>query len=308
VKNTIFLILIILFSGCQSAWRGTIPDVEILYQNSLGPNKIGFVDADGKDPSIFETGTFLRKPVWSSDGTVIYALTNPSPGRIFGYPAYWDTNNGKFKACRRDLPYFWQIEESGNANGRTEVLLHDSRTVISMELANCTQTGVLLDVEKRPGNTSQGYPIIEGFSYHSPTRQLLIGLVIKQGVEVIDARIIKFDQTSGEWLELAEGINPSWSPDGHWIAYVGLDGLYVMRSDGTGNRQVLEHLFFDFKRRYFGGAEPKPKWSPDGKWLVYHRCEDISCIVTENTIYKISADGGQEEEIIFGGAFPSWKP
>lgn len=70
--------------------------------------------------------------------------------------------------------------------------------------------------------------------------------------------------------------DPSWSPDGRWIAYfsdeTGEYELYVMQSDGNGER-----------RRVTTGAGAylySPIWSPDSKWIVFsdktggmHLCE-----------------------------------
>ena len=59
---------------------------------------------------------------------------------------------------------------------------------------------------------------------------------------------------------LTTGLDPSLSPDGEWVAFCrwGIDpGLYVIKTDGTGERLVFGTLF------------PKaPEWSPDGTQIA----------------------------------------
>ncbi len=60
---------------------------------------------------------------------------------------------------------------------------------------------------------------------------------------------------------LAQGLDPTWSPDGDRVAFARWDfpyGLYVVHADGTGERQI------------FGAPQIKaPDWSPDGTRLVF---------------------------------------
>ncbi len=93
-----------------------------MYQTGLvGQNEIAFINSDGSNPVILRVGDFLRKPVWSSDGSLIYGLTGGF-AYPFGYPAYWDLKSGEFKVCRRGYfnQFFDQIEEAGNENNLKE--------------------------------------------------------------------------------------------------------------------------------------------------------------------------------------------
>ena len=63
-----------------------------------------------------------------------------------------------------------------------------------------------------------------------------------------------------------QGRNPSWSPDGQWLAFTStrsnsqqLAGTFIVKPDGTGLRQVTPN---DLDASH-------PVWSPDGKQLAF---------------------------------------
>jgi TolB protein len=74
---------------------------------------------------------------------------------------------------------------------------------------------------------------------------------------------------------LTAGLSPAWSPDGSLIAFSGMEGLSVIRPDGTGLR-VLPHT---------EGGE-YPSWSPDGSRIAFN-----SNVIKQHTMYIAQADG-----------------
>jgi Tol biopolymer transport system component len=57
-------------------------------------------------------------------------------------------------------------------------------------------------------------------------------------------------------------VSPVWSPDGRQIAFIGSDGLYVINSDGTNLRHLVENRWIE-----------SASWSPDGRSLAFGECE-----------------------------------
>ncbi len=93
-------------------------------------------------------------------------------------------------------------------------------------------------------------------------------------VSVHDGELIHLDLDTPFWGGYWDAADPAWSPDGRWIAYSRLPGstingktpyvpLWVMRSDGTGERSLHR-----WKKRW-GDCELEASWSPDGSSIAY---------------------------------------
>lgn len=85
---------------------------------------------------------------------------------------------------------------------------------------------------------------------------------------------------------------PSWSPDGHTIAYFHSDssasatGIFLIDTNGTNKRHLIT------------GYCGSPDFSTDGNWITFH----------SGQIYKIKASGDSLTQLTYGGnnRFPSW--
>ena len=106
-------------------------------------------------------------------------------------------------------------------------------------------------------------------------------------------RKISFNPDKGQIKGSAESIfstgkgitYPDISPDEKWIAFtsnVPQEDIYIVRTDGTGLRQLTNDKFKD----------RGPKWSPDGKWIVFYSDRD-----GRYEIWRIRPDGSGLEKI-----------
>jgi Tol biopolymer transport system component len=93
---------------------------------------------------------------------------------------------------------------------------------------------------------------------------------------------------------------PRYSPDGEWIAYSsrGLSRpreIRIMRSDGTGDRKLLE--------RDSGGTLA---WTPDGRSIVFDRLEVFRTFENHFDLFKADVATGRVTRLTRGGR--AWDP
>jgi hypothetical protein len=62
---------------------------------------------------------------------------------------------------------------------------------------------------------------------------------------------------------VAKGEDPTWSPDGEWIAFRDRDTYYAIHPDGSGRRKLFHS--------YWGRAVSALYWSPDSRVVAYVR-------------------------------------
>jgi dipeptidyl aminopeptidase/acylaminoacyl peptidase len=98
--------------------------------------------------------------------------------------------------------------------------------------------------------------------------------------------------------------DPTWSPDGTQLAYISVDGVYVMNADGTNQRKLvhipLRSLSYDLPDRVV--------WSPSGKYLAFSACREVQ----DRDIYVVNVHTGEFKNLTAGNAVldtgPAWMP
>lgn len=177
---------------------------------------------------------WISQPIWSPDGTLIYA---PS-------------DRGKYIApfCQPLLDFaIFQFNVS-NPTHRSVVTWPD----------HCYAGGDQ-DIQYRPDN-ADGQLIYTEYGYTNDD-QLSVALHLYDLKTKKDTLLTPEDANQ-------QVLQPSWSPDGNFVAYIkreqGQDNLYVMPSGGTTNTPQ-----FNASQKLLSGMIAQPIWSPDGTEIAY---------------------------------------
>lgn len=85
---------------------------------------------------------------------------------------------------------------------------------------------------------------------------------------------------------------PRWSRNGEWIAFRGLNGLFVVARHGNGLRQLT-----------VSADDGQPVWSPDGRHIAFTRStgESIDFGPRPSDVYVIEVDTGALQRLTTGG-------
>jgi Tol biopolymer transport system component len=149
-------------------------------------------------------------------------------------------------------------------------------------------------VAKQDTVVLKNLPRVTGISWNPKN---VIQLAI--GVNWEQASIFLFDiKTRKRTTIVEDGFNPKWSPDGQYIAYEGLDGIYLYN--------VLKQESNIIYRMKSGEIYEGITWSPNSKWIAFRGGPTKEA----NGIYILSAsDSSEPEQILnFGVAQVAWSP
>ncbi len=106
-------------------------------------------------------------------------------------------------------------------------------------------------------------------------------------------------------VKLTDGphhLQPSWSPDGTQIAFMGLEkdatALFIMNADGTNRRLVASNVF-----HYVELA-----WSPDGSKIAFGSNIKEAPSNSKFSVHVVNADGTNEARVANGSGPVAWSP
>ncbi len=289
----------------------SFPNTDLVFTTSGG---IGFVNADGSNEVDIDFSTqvpgvipgsepaVIARPVITGDNHAIIA-------KVSTYISYWYMTNGNLLVLWRpgEYPQFclkWGIQDMPLlTKDQNHILIPTEQGTALYEIDNC-------GTDKEPVAT---YQTISGV--FSPDLQYVAEAGDINGD--FDDRIITIlNLKSGEERVLHPADFPAWSRDSQWLAYTGIDGIYVVNilKNTDPVRVVLyRNPAGDVDPTYSNVNQlppPEVSWSPDGKWLVYHRLtvENYSNdLPSYYSIFKVNIETGEEIKIIDGGMYPYWR-
>ncbi len=294
------------------------PNTDIVFQSVAKPGtemdlRLGFVNADGSGltyisvtaPSVTNNKSSPIYPQITSDNSILIvrgASATGHPGRLALYPP------GKNSIICTTYPDIIIGPHSLTADQNYVVahLTSPPGRIAKFDLRACLlgDDEVVTEFNIPP----RYQPCPAGGGALSPNEELLAFPDCTDE----SAEIIVLDIRKGTGISVGNGIAPAWSPDGDWIAYRGLDGIYTVSLNGTNERRLVEYRIPEG----IGVAEdwpPIPSWSPDGQWLTYHKCtlpswpDKICTSIEDFAIFKVNIETGEEIKILDGGLNPYWR-
>jgi Tol biopolymer transport system component len=78
-----------------------------------------------------------------------------------------------------------------------------------------------------------------------------------------DGNVRLYDFQNDRADAIAQGTEPTWSPDGEWIAFRDRDTYYAMHPNGSGRKKLFHN--------HWGSAVSSLYWSPDSRFVAYVR-------------------------------------
>lgn len=285
----------------------TFPTAEIVYKSAHG---VGFVNADGSNPEYVEivineygNKSEFWRPVITSDNHTLIIKVAPSHFHVYNPHTLAVWRSGEFPVlCSQ-----WQEQ--------TRALLSADQAHIFIRI----EQGIALYNLNSCGTDALPIKVYENvFGVPSPNLQY-IAYTNRSGPSPGDDRFIVIrEMSTGIERTIGIGDYPAWSRDSHWIAYTGTDGIYIYNvlEKLEPRRVILYPNLFDKRDRTYTARDyweipPEVSWSPDGKWLVYHKWTGTDyhtgIYPSDNAIYKLNLETGEEIKVIDGGMYPYWR-
>jgi Tol biopolymer transport system component len=139
-------------------------------------------------------------------------------------------------------------------------------------------------------------------SWSPDASQIVIAMPTDHGDELFSMSLDGETITAiSDDLPSARVLQPRWSPDGEWIAFLGGEppfalSVYRIRPDGSDLQRLI----------VYGGNLSDLQWSPGSDWLLFVERHDF-----DTDILRVRADGSSLENLTPGGArelLPQYAP
>jgi eukaryotic-like serine/threonine-protein kinase len=230
---------------------------------------------------------------WSPDGQVLRFTVTDSKGA----DSIWELSSSGGNLHRAFPELTGTFHQLGNwtPDGKYFVFeeFHENRAEL---WAIREKRGLFRKVDHHPVRLTSG-PL--SFDAAQPSTD---GTKIYAVGEQLRGELVRYDAKSGQFLPYfndAEIYDVSFSPDGHWLAYVTFDNiLWRSRVDGTQKLKLTSTS---------SGIINSPRWSPDGKQIAFSGGDPSHGF----RLYVISADGGTSRPLPiaeFSVQSPTWMP
>ncbi len=244
------------------------------------------------------------QPVWFPDSRrLVYerrkAGTNSAP---VGLPRLWwlDVNTGETAPVFADNQLLG-LGADFSGDGRWLAYLVPLANQIQ---ANNLETGAIFSLPTQSGERPLWHPVDDLLLYTDINVSDDTFAVHLLQTEAVNGVIGEVVDLSGEDAAVNDG-NPSWSPDGQWIAFsrktpYAMEGMqiWLMRSDGSEAEPLTTQLNLNFGR---------PEWSPDGRFLAFQGF-DIEQPNIDPAIFLLDLQTRELQKIIPAGIQPHWLP
>lgn len=247
--------------------------------------------AAGESPrKLVSTKQGVRDPSWSRDGHRI---------------VYMRQTNGHIWIINADGTGHRRVTRTGNFRRQHPSFAPSGRRILFTE--NVTNTRTAAVSVKLDGSDRRVVARLKGGDISSPVyspdgSRIAFGYVPDDDAYASGIYTVRADGTGLRRVTSTSNTdrNPSWSPDGRWLAFSREKGrdmqVYKVRRDGTGLDRLTN----------ISENAKTPAWSPDGRRILY-----VAENYDLNAVWSMRPDGADKQRLFGSDRYPEdpdWQP